>query len=584
MENIEKIGTQRLEELKRRIAELDEAHAHLKQDMLKLMISSHPKNSQSAFSKGAALSNFNMHGGGVTQHSAYRLTEAHYYNILESINQNQAWQNFYGYTAAETVGKDFIELVVEPWDAQIAYDYQQQILKGEIWAGPAEFPVLNKKRERFVVFGSCNQLCDENGKIVGTITISAALRGCQEIRTVPCVGAPRRIASPKPIFHPLQKSMTNYDSMSEDRPLASKAEWTVKNGISWLQKGYERGSRFYSRTRRFCRHRIYCDLKQENAVQRSSSITEKIESQLYNTLVPCSSSIDKVNEIKWEDFIISERIGKGSYGTVYHAMWNGSDVALKLLSKQEYSHDLILAFRLEVSLMKRLRHPNVLLFMGTVTSPERLCIVTEFLRCGSLFHLLHRSTVRLDWKHRVQIAVDIARGMNYLHRCLPPIIHCDLKSSNLRVDQNWKVKIGDFGLCRIKHESYVTIKEGTGTPEWTAPEVILNEQADEKSDVYSYGVLLWEITTEKIPWDGLSSMQVIKAVAFMNQRLDIPKDVDPRWASLIERCLCSEPEYRPTFQEILDDLKVLQKRPAVRLEASTPQLHTKRNRKNETTA
>ncbi|PWA74790.1 PAS domain, Protein kinase-like domain protein [Artemisia annua] len=517
-------------------------------DAKAIMISSHPKKSQSAFSKGAASSTFDMHGGGVTQHSAYKLTEG----------QNQAWQNFYGYTAAETVGKDFIELVIEPRDAQIAYDdIRQLMLKGESWTGPAEFPVLNKKRERYVVFGSSKPLCDENGKIVGIISISVVSRRCQEIRTVPCIGAPRRIASPKPVFHPqqpLQKSMTSCDCMSEDRPLASKAKWseakcTVKNGISWPQKGYG-GSRFYPRS----------------------------QSQPYNTLVPCSSSIDKVNEIKWEDFIISERIGKGSYGTIYHAMWNGSDVSLKLLAKQEYSHDLILAFKLEVSLMKRLRHPNVLLFMGTVTSPEHLCIVTEFLHWlviwslpeihsqidfGSLFHLLHRSTVRLDWRHRVHMAMDVARGMNYLHRCLPPIIHCDLKSSNLLVDKHWKVKIGDFGLCRIKHESYVTIKEGTGTPEWTAPEVMLNEQADEKSDVYSYGVLLWEITTKKIPWDGLSSMQVVKAVAFMNQRLDIPKDVDPRWASLIERCLCSEPESRPTFQEILDNLKVLQKRAAV---------------------
>ncbi|MFS7909470.1 putative protein kinase TKL-CTR1-DRK-2 family [Helianthus anomalus] len=92
-----------------------------------------------------------------------------------------------------------------------------------------------------------------------------------------------------------------------------------------------------------------------------------------------------------------------------------------------------------------------------------------------------------------------------------------------------------------------------------APEVLRNEEADGKSDVYSYGVVLWEMTTEKIPWDGLTSIQVIEAVGFMNQGLHIPNDVYPQWASLIQRCLCSEPDSRPTFQEILDDLKELQK-------------------------
>ncbi|XWS10526.1 hypothetical protein CRYUN_Cryun38cG0003100 [Craigia yunnanensis] len=128
------------------------------------------------------------------------------------------------------------------------------------------------------------------------------------------------------------------------------------------------------------------------------------------------------------------------------------------------------------------------------------------------------------------------RGMNYLHHCNPPIIHHNLKSSNLLVDKNWIVKVGDFGLSRLKHETYLTTKTGKGTPQWMAPEVLRNEPSDEKSDVYSFGVILWELATEKIPWDNLNSMQMIGAVGFMNQRLEIPKEVDPRWASIIESC------------------------------------------------
>ncbi|KAK8671215.1 hypothetical protein V6N13_037817 [Hibiscus sabdariffa] len=129
-----------------------------------------------------------------------------------------------------------------------------------------------------------------------------------------------------------------------------------------------------------------------------------------------------------------------------------------------------------------------------------------------------------------------ARGMNYLHNCNPPIIHRDLKSSNLLVDKNWTVKVGDFGLSRLKHETYLSTKNGKGTPQWMAPEVLRSEPSDEKSDVYSFGVILWELATEKIPWDSHNSMQLIGAVGFMNQRLEIPKELDPRWASMIEIC------------------------------------------------
>ncbi|KAI9100822.1 hypothetical protein K1719_024184 [Acacia pycnantha] len=211
---------------------------------------------------------------------------------------------------------------------------------------------------------------------------------------------------------------------------------------------------------------------------------------------------------------------------------------------------------------------NVLLFMGEVTSPQRLCIVTEFLPRGSLFRLLQRKTPKLDWRRRAHMALDIARGVNYLHHCSPPIIHRDLKSSNLLVDRNWTVMVGDFGLSRLKHETYLTTKTGKGTPQWMAPEVLRNEPSDEKSDVYSFGVKLWELTTEKIPWETLNSMQVIGAVGFMNQRLEIPNDVDPKWVAIIESCWHSDPACRPTLQELLERLRELHRRYALQFQAA----------------
>uniref|UniRef100_A0A0E0FD94 non-specific serine/threonine protein kinase n=1 Tax=Oryza meridionalis TaxID=40149 RepID=A0A0E0FD94_9ORYZ len=264
-------------------------------------------------------------------------------------------------------------------------------------------------------------------------------------------------------------------------------------------------------------------------------------------------------EILWEDLVIGEQIGQGSCGTVYHALWYGSDVAVKVFSKQEYSEEVIQTFRQEVSLMKKLRHPNILLFMGAVTSPQRLCIVTEFLPRGSLFRLLQRNNTKLDWRRRVHMALDIARGMNYLHHSSPPIIHRDLKSSNLLVDKNWTVKVADFGLSRLKRETFLTTKTGKGTPQWMAPEVLRNEPSDEKSDVYSYGVILWELVTQKIPWENLNSMQVIGAVGFMNHRLEIPSETDPQWTSLILSCWETDSQLRPSFQQLLERLRELQR-------------------------
>ncbi|KAK6913682.1 Serine-threonine/tyrosine-protein kinase, catalytic domain [Dillenia turbinata] len=384
--------------------------------------------------------------------------------------------------------------------------------------------------------------------------------------------------------------------------ITSKAEaWIGKKRIVWPWKGNEQDGNEAKMTR-FVWPWLHNDQENDPGNQKNSNSSIKTESQTVESNRPVSneasgycssfnvnstssasscgstsnSAVNKVDlendcldyEILWEDLTIGEQIGQGSCGTVYHGLWYGSDVAVKVFSKQEYSEDIILSFRQEVSLMKRLRHPNVLLFMGAVMSPQRLCIVTEFLPRGSLFRLLQRNTTRLDWRRRAHMALDIARGMNYLHHCNPPIIHRDLKSSNLLVDKNWTVKVGDFGLSRLKRETYLTTKTGKGTPQWMAPEVLRNEPSDEKSDVYSYGVILWELVTEKIPWDNLNSMQVIGAVGFMNQRLDIPKDLDPQWTSIIESCWHNDPQCRPSFQELLDRLKDLQRQYTIQFQAA----------------
>lgn len=267
--------------------------------------------------------------------------------------------------------------------------------------------------------------------------------------------------------------------------------------------------------------------------------------------------------IPWTDLDIREKIGAGSFGTVHRADWHGSDVAVKILMEQDFHAERFKEFIREVSIMKRLRHPNIVLFMGAVTQPPNLSIVTEYLARGSLYRLVHKPGARelLDFKRRISMAYDVAKGMNYLHNCNPPIVHRDLKSPNLLVDQKCTVKVCDFGLSRLKANTFLSSKTAAGTPEWMAPEVLRDEPSNEKSDVYSFGVILWELATLQQPWSNLNPAQVVAAVGFKGKRLEIPHDIDPRVASIIEACWANEPWKRPSFSSIVGSLKSLIKAP-----------------------
>ncbi|CAA7034002.1 unnamed protein product [Microthlaspi erraticum] len=264
-------------------------------------------------------------------------------------------------------------------------------------------------------------------------------------------------------------------------------------------------------------------------------------------------------DIPWCDLNIKERIGAGSFGTVHRAEWHGSDVAVKILMEQDFHAERVNEFLREVAIMKRLRHPNIVLFMGAVTQPPNLSIVTEYLSRGSLYRLLHKSGAReqLDERRRLSMAYDVAKGMNYLHNRNPPIVHRDLKSPNLLVDKKYTVKVCDFGLSRLKASTFLSSKSAAGTPEWMAPEVLRDEPSNEKSDVYSFGVILWELATLQQPWGNLNPAQVVAAVGFKGKRLEIPRNLNPQVAAIIEGCWTNEPWKRPSFATIMDLLRPL---------------------------
>ena len=153
---------------------------------------------------------------------------------------------------------------------------------------------------------------------------------------------------------------------------------------------------------------------------------------------------------------------------------------------------------------------------------------------------------------RINLALEIAQGINYLHSFKPPILHRDLKSLNILLDKNYVCKIADFGWAKLRDNHMTKLR---GTFQWMAPEVITNEYYTEKADVYSFGIILWEFWSRDPPYKGVKAKDVAKKVrANKTYRPIIPNDVPKEIAELMECCWDADPDKRPTFLEIINFL------------------------------
>ncbi|KAM9962978.1 hypothetical protein ACTFIW_006199 [Dictyostelium discoideum] len=262
-------------------------------------------------------------------------------------------------------------------------------------------------------------------------------------------------------------------------------------------------------------------------------------------------------EIRPEEINFEELIGTGSFGKVYKGRCRQKAVAVKLLHKQNFDAATLSAFRKEVHLMSKIYHPNICLFMGACTIPGRCVIVTELVPKGNLETLLHDQKIQLPLYLRMRMARDAALGINWLHESNPVFVHRDIKSSNLLVDENMRVKICDFGLSALKqkHKMLKDQSSAKGTPLYMAPEVMMFKEFNESSDVYSFGIVLWEILTRKEPFSHHRELEKFReAVCVKHERPPIPNDCLDSLRRLIEKCWDKEPISRPSFKEIISAL------------------------------
>jgi serine/threonine protein kinase len=237
-------------------------------------------------------------------------------------------------------------------------------------------------------------------------------------------------------------------------------------------------------------------------------------------------------------------IKKPLANVVAHAA--ASDVEAETVGDQ-CLEDVAHTWQEEVALMQTVgHHPNICKFIGAClgdTADMFLCY--EYLGGGSLSRLVMDRTLPMNVN---RIAVDVAAGMQHLHSV--DVLHRDLKSGNIMLDSRGRAKLCDFGLsCFIRPDGEPTAE--TGTYRWMAPEVIRHEKYSFPADVYSFGIVLWEMCARARPFDDLSPIQAAFGVAKNNLRPTIPSHMSPTMKALLTRCWHPNPTHRPTFKDIL---------------------------------
>ncbi|KAL5720396.1 hypothetical protein ACHQM5_013068 [Ranunculus cassubicifolius] len=264
------------------------------------------------------------------------------------------------------------------------------------------------------------------------------------------------------------------------------------------------------------------------------------------------------------DFTNSVDITKGTFRT---ALWRGIEVAVKMIGEDLMSdEDKVTAFRDELALLQKVRHPNVVQFLGAVTQSSPMMIVTEYLPKGDLRAYLKRKGA-LKPAAAVKLALDIARGMNYLHENKPEaIIHRDLEPSNVLRDDSGHLKVADFGISKFLKVAK-TVKEDRpiismdDACRYVAPEVFRNEEYDLKVDVFSFALILYEMIEGVAPFSAKEENEIPKAYANKERPpFSAPaKHYAHGLKELINECWNEMPTRRPTFREIIKRLDEISK-------------------------
>ena len=278
------------------------------------------------------------------------------------------------------------------------------------------------------------------------------------------------------------------------------------------------------------------------------------------------------SELTYDDPVFP--LGKGSFGLVVRGYYRGTTVAIKNAISFEKPDSLNIVrssledervnldassanteygtlrlkkdFIEEMRKLAKLRHPYIVTIMGAVTHGDEPLLVMECMANGSLYALLHNETLPLDSELVLPMLRDILQGMYFLHAAAVPIIHGDLKSANVLVDSNFRAKVSDFGLSQKRKSGYI------GTPYWMAPELLEGGVVSTASDIYAFGVTVWELMTRKSPYADIDCPHafILQQIKNGTLRPDCSKGFEEELVVCMQQCWSQTPQKRPTFEEL----------------------------------
>lgn len=270
-----------------------------------------------------------------------------------------------------------------------------------------------------------------------------------------------------------------------------------------------------------------------------------------------SMPIPDFSEGQWQlnplELNLEETLGCGQFGLVMGGKWRDKKVAVKMIKEGSMSED---EFKEEAYVMMKLSHCKLVQLYGMCTHRSPMCLVFEFMEKGALLDYLKAKTGHLSKETLLGMCVDVCEGMNYLENS--NFIHRDLAARNCLVSQEGNVKVSDFGMARFLLDNEYTSSQSSKFPiRWSAPEVIRYRKYSSKSDVWSFGVLMWEVYSEgRLPYETQDNMQVVNSVN-RGQRLQRPVLAPEDVHILMKWCWKEKPDDRPTFGQLLHQLASL---------------------------